>query len=201
MIFKNLTALCRSHKRIILYGDAEERVQWLGDGCAAYPLHGMPPLTEAVLATVCDVPGKDLGKFYIRQEPEMPDIYSCQDVDPRGETMLHPEPYIFKRYDKILCPVRTSCGLMFYDPEYLKPLRDMQDTLEIYERFTSGGRLYFAVKSGFLLQAILTPLEPAYDKILQELLELCSALQRTVEGKAIPEEDEDDRSASGLMSE
>ena len=45
--------------------------------------------------------------------------------------------------------------------------------------------MYFAVKSGMLLQAILLPLVPEYGKLLDELLELCSGLQQTVESMEI----------------
>ena len=37
------------------------------------------------------------------------------------------------------------------------------------------------MKSGFLLQAIIMPFRPEYDKLLNELLTLCQALQETVE--------------------
>jgi hypothetical protein len=183
MIFKNLTALCRAHKRIYLYGDPEG-VQWVGDGGALYPLHGMPGMVEDDLQAVFDVPEKDEGKYLIDQHWTLPEIFCYKDVDPRGETQLRPEPFILKRYDTILCPVQTSQGLRFYNPDYLKPLKDLQNTLEIYERHTEGGQLYFAVKSGMLLQAIILPLAPDYGKILDELLTLCQALQQTVESAA-----------------
>ena len=54
MIFKNLAALLRQHKRIVLYGDPEE-LQWVGDGAAVYPLHGMPGMVEEDLQAVFDV--------------------------------------------------------------------------------------------------------------------------------------------------
>ena len=184
MIFKNLTALCRAHKRIVLFGDPEE-LQWVGDGSSLYPLHGMPGMEAEELPTVFDVPEKDRGKYLVKTEDRLPGIFCYKDLDPRGETQLRPEPWMLKRYDTILCPVQTSRGLRFYDPEYLKPLKDLQNTLEIYERRTTEGQMYFAVKSGMLLQAILLPLVPEYGKLLDELLELCSGLQQTVESMEI----------------
>lgn len=89
-------------------------------------------------------------------------------------------------------PVRTSRGLRFYNPDYLKPLKDLQNTLEIYERHTESGMLYFAVKSGMLLQAIVLPMTPEYGKILGELLDLCAALQQTVEAEPAPDAEEED---------
>lgn len=183
MIFKNLTALCRAHKRVILYGDPEE-LQWVGDGMALYPLHGMPGMEAEDLQAVFDVPDKDEGKYLIEHNDWLPEIFCYEDLAPRGETQLRPEAWIFKRYDTLLVPVQTSRGLRFYNPDYLKPLKDLQNTLEIYERRATNGSMYFAVKSGMLLQAILLPLTPEYGKLLDELLEICQGLQRTVENTA-----------------
>ena len=179
MIFKNLTALCRQHKRIYLFGNPEG-LQWATEGGALYPLQGMPGMTGNELAQVFDVPEKDLDKYRIKQEETLPGGYCYLDED-EGELQLRPEPWILKRYDQLLVPVRTSRGLRFYNPEYLKPLKDMQNTLEIYERSTESGELYFAVKSGWMLQAIILPIAPEYGKLLDELLTLCQALQQTVE--------------------
>lgn len=183
MIFKNLTALLRGHKRIILYGDPEE-LQWVGDGGAIYPLHGMPGMIEDDLPAVFDVPEKDEGKYLIDHHLTLPATLSYEDTDPRGETQLRPEPWVLKRYDTLYVPVQTSKGLRFYNPDYLKPLKDMQGTLEVYERHTEDGKLYFALKSGFLLQAIVLPMAPEYGQLLGELLELCAALQQAVESTA-----------------
>ena len=185
MIFKNLTALCRQQKRIYLFGD-EEETQWISDGAAIYPLHGMPGMTDKVLPQIFDIPEKDLGKYHIKQEDGLPGGFDYEDVGQK-EIMLRPEPWILKRYETILCPVRTSRGLMFYNPDYLKPLLDVQDRLEIYEREHANGTIYFAVKSGFLLQAIILPMRAENGKMLEELLTLCSALQETVEREAAKE--------------
>ncbi len=185
MIFKNLTALCRANKCIMLYG-APDGLQWVSEGHAIYPLHGHPGMTANMLPRVFDVPEKDLGKYYIRHNTERPAPYDYSDVA-LNETLLRPEPITIKRGDMIMRPARTSKGLMFYDPEYLKPLRDVQDSMEIYERETPKGQTYFAVKSGFLLQAIIMPCNLGYGKLLDEMLGLCQALQETVEG----ERDED----------
>lgn len=179
MIFKNLTALCRAHKCIWLLGDPEE-LQWVSEGNALYPLHGHPGMTSSVLPRVFDVPEKDLGKYLIRHDIDLVRGYDYSDVT-LNETQLRMEPITIKRYEQILRPVKTTKGLMFYDPEYLKPLRDKKDTIEIYERETSNGNTYFAVKSGFLLEAIIPPVDPGHGKLLDELLGLCSALQETVE--------------------
>ncbi len=189
MIFKNLTALCRQHKCIWLF-DGANGVQWITEGHALYPLHGMPELSGNVLARVFDVPEKDIGKYSIQHKEQLPAVYDYGDCI-GAEIQLTPEPIIIKRYDTILCPVQTSRGLMFYDPEYLKPLRDLQDTLEIHERATPEGQVYLAVKSGFLLQAIILPQKPDNCRLLAELQGLTQALLETVESEK-DEEDEDE---------
>ena len=67
MIFKNLTALCRQHKAIRLFGDPDE-LQWVSEGHAMYPLHGHPGMTAEVLPQLFDVREKDLGKYIIKHE-------------------------------------------------------------------------------------------------------------------------------------
>lgn len=180
MIFKNLTALLRGHKRIILYGDPEE-LQWVGDGGAIYPLHGMPGMVEDDLPAVFDVPEKDEGKYLIDHHLTLPETLCYKDEDPRGETQLRPEAWVLKRYDTLYVSVQTSRGLRFYNPDYLRPLKDLQNTLEIYERRATDGCMYFALKSGMLLQALILPLAPDYGKLLEELLGLCEGLQQTEE--------------------
>ena len=186
MIFKNLTALCRAHKRIWLYDDPAG-VQWVSEGGAIYPLHGLPRMTGESLPYVFDVPDKDLGKYSIKQEDRLPGYFCYQDVG--AERKLQPEPIILRRYDTILCPVQTSRGLMFYNPDYLKPLRDLRDMLEIYERSTPEGQVYFAVKSGFLLQALILPMKVDNVLLLQDLQPITHALLETVEASVQAEKE------------
>ncbi|MBR5094463.1 MAG: hypothetical protein IK095_05160 [Oscillospiraceae bacterium] len=186
MIFKNLVMLCRAHKRILLYG-GPDGTQWIGEGNAIYPLHGMPPMDRTALPVVFDVQQKDLGKYTIKHEDALPSIFDYHDTAP--EMQLQPEPISLVLSGALLRPLRTSRGLMFYDPDYLRPLRDLQDTLEIYERATAQGQVYFAVKSGLLLQALILPLRVDKVRLLTLLQAMEGALLEAVESER-DEEDE-----------
>ena len=66
MKIKNIAAICKKNKAIVLFEKHSESgdtvIQYIGDGGAAYPVAGLPPLdTESVL-TIFDVPEKDRDK-------------------------------------------------------------------------------------------------------------------------------------------
>lgn len=67
MKIKNIAAICKKNKTIVLFEKHSESgdtvIQYIGDGGAAYPVTGLPPLdTESVL-TIFDVPEKDRDKY------------------------------------------------------------------------------------------------------------------------------------------
>ena len=95
MIFKNLTALCRQHKAIRLFGDPDE-LQWVSEGHAMYPLHGHPGMTAEVLPQLFDVREKDLGKYIIKHEIDLPGGFDYSDVASK-EKELREEPITIKR--------------------------------------------------------------------------------------------------------
>lgn len=193
MILKNLAAICRAHKRIKLYeGDG---VQWVGDGNAFYPMHGIPRMDEDTVQNVFDVPEKQRDKFLIEREYALPTEYDFEDIPELGERQLRPEEISIGYMDAILYPVQTSRGLMFYDPLYLKPLADKLAKLEVYERYDTDGEVtHFAVKAGAFLEAVILPERVNEEKLLDKLRKLTDDMEtalhyRTAEGEEIPEHD------------
>ena len=55
MKIKQIESILKARKTIILFQDSEN-VQWLGDGSAAYPIFGLPNLTEQAIYTLFDIP-------------------------------------------------------------------------------------------------------------------------------------------------
>ena len=178
MILKNLAKLCNTHKRIFLYSSKQD-TQWAGDGKAFYPLYGIPRLNGSTIANVFSVPEKQRGKFDI-QELILPDYLDFKDAADAGETQLRPEELSIGYGDSVLYPLRTSLGLRFYDPIYLKPLADKQTTLEMYERVTEGGLVYFAAKAGTFLEAIILPEDVDEEKLLNRLQDLSNCMEITL---------------------
>ncbi len=179
MILKNLAAICNAHKRIFLYeGRKRSSVQWAGDGKAFYPLHGIPELDSDTIQTIFSVPEKQRSKYDI-QVKALPGL-DFQDVPDRGEVQLRPEELSIGYEDAVLYPVRTRRGLMFYNPIYLKPLNDKLGAIEMYERETSTGVIYFAAKAGAFLEAIIMPEDVNEEKLLRKLQDLTGDLETTL---------------------
>lgn len=189
MIIKKIAAICKSRKSVALYDDEEAGIQWIGDGCAIYPLYDMPPLDEETVLVVLDVPGDKRGDYRVNYTP-LPTPYNFRDDDDL-ERML-PEMdvgIVFK--DSKLMPARTSRGLLFFNPKYLEPLNDL-DGFELYERQTKDGGIYFAVKTGFILQAILLPKLPEPDVLFDRLRMLARELETTLHYQTLAEEEAED---------
>lgn len=190
MILKNLAAVCNAHKRIFLYSSATSDVQWAGDGKAFYPLHGVPQLNGDTIQTIFSVPEKQRNKFDI-QVQRLPGL-DFQDVPDCGEIQLRPEELSIGYEDMVLYPVRTRRGLMFYNPIYLRPLNDKLGAIEMYERQTATGMIYFAAKAGTFLEAIILPEDVNEEKLLDKLRDLTDNLETTLHYQTAEEEVEED---------
>lgn len=84
MKIKNIAAICKKNKQIVLFERHSESgdtvIQYIGDGGAAYPVTGLPPLdTESVL-TIFDVPEKDREKYIVRTMG-IPEGINFEDTD------------------------------------------------------------------------------------------------------------------------
>lgn len=177
MVIKAIAALCKRAKRIELYAPGNTGCQWIGDGHCLFPLIGMPALDDETVFAVLDIP-EDKRPGYLVSYKQLPEAYSVADDDPT-ERLVQPSALgvVFK--EEPLMPARTSLGLWFFNPDYLKPLRDL-DGYELYERHTESGLPYLAVKTGFLLRAVILPKLPNPEKLLEELEHLHAELITTL---------------------
>lgn len=195
MILKNLAAICREHKRIYLYDGGPTGAQWVGDGNAFYPLHGLPKMDKENILNVFDVPEKKRNKFSITYDYWLPETLDFEDIARDRETMLRPEEISIGYMGAVLYPVKTSLGLAFYNQVYLKPLEDKLPKIELYERTMPGGSIYFAAKAGTFLEAIIMPEDVCEENLLQKLQDLTAELKTTVrcdgEDEMREEEEED----------
>ena len=176
MKIKNIGAICKKNKAIVLFEKHSESgdtvVQYIGDGGAAYPVAGLPPLdTESVL-TIFDVPEKDRDKYIVRTMG-IPEGINFEDTD-ADEKPIEGAALSIVYSGKILKPLQTRRGLVFIQSRYLSPVSDVLDVLELYERFTPNGTPYIVAKAGFLLQAVIMP----YDVINAGFVERLQRLAR-----------------------
>ena len=174
MKFKSIGAICKSRKSFFLFdtttpdGDVK---QWLGDGGGAYALCNFPYLYEDTIYRLFDINEKQQQSILFRHDTQ-PLHLNFEDVDkteyPVGMETVH-IGYMGDDY----IPVKTREGIIFINSCHLKPLEDISNHIDFYERVTPGGTTYIAVKMGFLLVAIIME-ACLQDKELVEMLETVS---------------------------
>lgn len=189
MKLKKIAALCQKRKRYVLYDRPTKSggtAQWLGDGCAAYPLEGLPYLTEEGLCRMFDLTGKRREKDFVQQIPALEGI-CWDDTDPGESEAQDAEPCVFYEGRELL-PLMTRDGILFLDKKYLSPFGDEEDSIELYQRKTAGGQAYIAVKSGLLIRGVIFPVNAANGKFVNQLGDMLRECRRVVErAKAGPE--------------
>lgn len=184
MKLKKISQLCNKQKNYIIYDKpvpAGGITQWLGDGSAAYPLEGLPLLDEDNLCRMFDISEDHRNKMLI-QRIVIPDGICMDDIDP-GESEARKMELGIARRGREFIPLMTHAGITFIQKKYLAPLNGEESTLEFYERKTSRGQTYIAVKTGLLIRAVIFPVEFVDDRFVNQLgdmLRECrSLLERT----------------------
>ena len=187
MKIKNVAAICKRKKSIVLYNDQSGQ-QYISDGFAVYPVFGLPKLNMDYVLAIFDIPEKDREK-YITRETVLPNGINISDDDYSKKAVI-PIPISIAYGGVPLRPLKTTGGIVYIDGRYLSPLADMLDVLELYERRTAEGALYIAAKAGFLLQGVIFPqnvIEESFVNRLSDLARLTDEAfrkQLTVEQQA-----------------
>jgi hypothetical protein len=173
--------------------DGEVAEQWLGNGGAVYPLHGLPYMQENNLFTLFDITDKQQDKICFRHEHLPTTAINFEDVDPK-ESILDREKLTIGHAGRILRPLQTRRGLVFIDTAALQPLADLADTLELYERETEAGGTYIAAKSGFMLVGVIMPyniIEKGFVEQVESLAKQCRvAFEAKERARAVAAEDQ-----------
>lgn len=177
MKLKVVSSICQRNRRLVLYDRTDDRGelsdQWLGDGAAAYPLYGAPIMDPAELCTVLDIPEKKVEKMLISRLP-IPAI-DLDDVADWEVAIEKPKLSIYHG-GRVLLPLETTRGVLFIQAAYLDPLKDMADTLQLWERRTADGRPYIAAKAGLMIFGVIFPVDAVNEDLvdcLEKLLNQC----------------------------
>lgn len=102
---------------------------------------------------------------------DMPEIIDVADKDPK-ETLLEEKEMTIGYNGMQIIPLRTKDGIIFIGEQFLEPLADEIDLLNLYERKTPKGVSYVAVKAGMMLRGIIAPYDVVTDKKFITQLEL-----------------------------
>lgn len=156
MKIQRIVALCKSRGQVSVFED-DEGTQWIGDGASLYPLYGLPRFDKDSFCHTYDIAGKQQDKIAFRYQWGMPEKIDCSDAaageirtDRVGLTDIALSGHVYT-------PCMTQKGIAFFDRSYLRPLSDEPASLDIYERADEDGEIYFAVKAGFMLKAVILP--------------------------------------------
>jgi hypothetical protein len=173
---KSIMKICISSKQVILMDKVEEdrTEQWVGNGYAIYQLQGMPYVEIDNLLAINDVPESTKKKIFTRHE-QIPDGMSFDDCIDDELPLVQGEIRI-EEGDCSLIPLQTEDRIIFINSRYLAPLCDESFMLRFFERVSLSGKTYIAVKSGYLLRAIIMPymaITPEFINRIAEFENLC----------------------------
>lgn len=188
MKIKKVAAVVSKERRIVVSDGAY--CQWLQFRGAFYPLYGLPPLAKVSFFKMFDIPADKWEKYYYNEIP-LPDGISFEDVC-KEEQVLDRGRLRIVLGGRMLEPLVTSQGLIFFDVRYLAPFAD-DDNYELYERTATDGSPYIAVKSGMELAGVILPydvVDEDFVKTLEDLLELSRVALENRQGNAAGDEEQ-----------
>lgn len=199
MKLKKVAALCNSAAAYHLYDQVDSTgavdTQWLGDGCAAYPLHGLPYLSEQELYRMFDVPEKKQDKVYFDHET-LPTAL-CVDDFCEGELEAEDMGVTISWGGAVLLPLRYPGGMLYIQSRYLGPLEDQADLLQLYVRRSPSGGRYVAAKTGMLLVGIIFPYGHLRESFVERLDEIAQQtrweLERSRDSRTTEDAEDEDQ--------
>lgn len=199
MKLKKVAALCNSAAAYHLYDQVDSTgavdTQWLGDGCAAYPLHGLPYLSEQELYRMFDVPEKKQDKVYFDHET-LPTAL-CVDDFCEGELLAEDMGVTISWGGAVLLPLRYPGGMLYIQSRYLGPLEDQADLLQLYVRRSPSGGRYVAAKTGMLLVGIIFPYGHLRESFVERLDEIAQQtrweLERSRDSRTTEDAEDEDQ--------
>lgn len=176
MKLKKIIGLCRRRKTLILC-NSENGTQWISDGQSLYPMYNTPFFTEKTIFSTFDVTEKQRQKIFFLHEPELPGEYDLRDATD-AECRVEQLPMGIHHRGRVLLPFQTSVGIAFVDAAYLEVYEGAEvGYMELYERATPKGNLYFAVKIGLELRGVVLPqnvLNDDFVNAVEQLAQKCA---------------------------
>ena len=170
MKIRKIIDICKKKGNIIIFESGKE--QWISDGAAVFPMFNLPQFDEDSLCRTYDITDKQAAKIHFHHEYTMPTAYDFEDCT-EDEDVVARGPMWLSDAGRGIIPYMTSQGVAFIDAKYLQPLSDIEDSmLNLYERHTKSGQIYFAAKSGFMLVGIILPVDAINDQFVERLKQL-----------------------------
>lgn len=175
MKLKDIAAILRAGR--IIYIIEGKDGQWLGDGCCAYPIYGLPHMEQDNMRTLLDIPEKQWDRynvinkrFLFDESDNALDEFQLADI---GVSLSH--------LGTVAIPLVGNRKLFYILPKYIKPFQDGK-SYSYFARKTSDGNYNIVVKEGFLLRGVIVPYDIVNEKFI-DTLELVCSLSRDILSK------------------
>lgn len=179
MKLKAIEAILKREKTIIVSNSS--KCQWLGNGYAYYPVHDLPELSRDNVFAIFDVPADKRDKYHY-VERDLPANINFEDSD-GTESLVGRGDMCIVAEGRLLEPIITSQGLMFMDKRFLNPFSGGENGIELYERTSDLGQIYFVAKTGFLLEGVIMPFDLINSKTIQTFATWHGLSQLSLENK------------------
>lgn len=156
MKIQKIQQLCKSAKRIIIFNDEDQGIQWISDGYCIFPLLNLPRLTEDNIYALFDIPEDKRGKISFEEREELPKSLCFEDYF-EGECAVKPEQFGLVAYGRALEVIRGAEGATLYDKKYFSVF---DDDVILFERLREKGSPYIVAKEGMFVAGVIMPFEP-----------------------------------------
>lgn len=156
MKVKSIISICNAEKGVDIYGVGDKFEQFFSCNNAMYLMSGLPKLDELAAYMLFGVPEDKQEKFNVsiaEGYPQRFDLSSSYE----GEVAVARSSIRIKVFGGEYEPIGTSQGAVFISTKYLAPFDDSKNGVTLYERIDKYGKIYLAVKEGFMLVGIIRP--------------------------------------------
>ena len=114
----------------------------------------MPELASESIFAIFDIQNDQREKWHYAEKTKPETIVLSDTCVTDNEISVLSDYELIKNSTTII-PILTSQGLKFINKAYLKPFDKEQIT--VYERLDSAGKLYFVIKKGLFIKALILP--------------------------------------------
>ena len=154
MKFKNVISLCKKRKTVNIVSDEERGGWWCGTDEAIYPMHSIPYLETDCIRAVFDISESDADKWVITSYYNTEYDFS-DTVKAEKEIAGSDIPFTINYKGKAYRLLKGADKIYLIDSSVFRPI-DKSAYIKIFERESSDGKTYLAVKDGMKLVAIFT---------------------------------------------
>ena len=155
MNINSIKRICKDSMQIIVRNNGFD--QWLGSESAMYLLPRISTQYKAEdIFSMWDLPGKDRDDYLINDGafPDGTYLYPVSNRDSSAELITRAGLCLG---GAVYFPVKTSRGVCGIAEKWLKPIGKLE--CEWYERSSQNMGLYLVAAQGFMIQAIIRPID------------------------------------------